>query len=206
MTLLSIWSEVQMNCICSSACHCHPIISCFIKMADCFNASLPRCPGKEVIKQVSVLYGTMQKSAVKSYKRDCGSTYNCPKWCAQLRRHLEQQRSAVCRASVWGISTDRRRFNRLRSVARRAAVCSTVSQLRRRRSRSHFAARRAAVVSARQHLERLRFTASSRSLVPVELSTRSPSRNCAARSMLNSLTQIQRQRRSSQRPTPNLQL
>jgi len=58
----------------------------------------------------------------------------------------------------------------------------------------------------RRHLEQLRFTASSRSLVPVELSTRSPSRNCAARSMLHSLTQIQRQRRSSRLPTPNLQL
>ena len=44
------------------------------------------------------------------------------------------------------------------------------------------AARRAAVVSARRHLERSHFTASSRSAVPVELSTRSPSRNCAARS------------------------
>jgi len=88
----------------------------------------------------------------------------------------------------------------------RAAVCSTVSQLRRSRSRSHFAARRAAAVSARRHLERPRFTASSRSAVPVQLSKRSPSRNCADRSMLNSLTQIQRQRRSSRRPTPNLQL
>jgi len=71
----------------------------------------------------------------------------------------------------------------------RAAVCSAVSQ------RSHFAARRAAVVSARRHLERPRFMASSRSAVPVELSTHSPSRN--------SLTQIQRQRRSSRCPTPN---
>jgi len=35
------------------------------------------------------------------------------------------------------------------------------------------AAGRAAVVSARRHLERSRFTASSRSAVPVELSTRS---------------------------------
>jgi len=71
-------------------------------------------------------------------------------------------------------------------------VCSTVWQLCRCRSRSHFAARCAAVVSARRHLEQLRFTASIRSAVPVELSTRSPSRNCADRSMLNSLTQIQR--------------
>ena len=29
---LSVWSEVQMTCIWSSWCHCHPIISCFIKI------------------------------------------------------------------------------------------------------------------------------------------------------------------------------
>jgi len=64
----------------------------------------------------------------------------------------------------------------------------------------------AAVVSARRRLKRLRFMASSRSEVPVELSTRSPSRYCADRSMWNSLIQIQRQPRSSRHPTPNLQL
>jgi len=29
---LSVWSEVQMICIWSRWCHCHPIISCFIKI------------------------------------------------------------------------------------------------------------------------------------------------------------------------------
>jgi len=29
---LSVWSEVQMICIWSSWCQCHPIISCFIKI------------------------------------------------------------------------------------------------------------------------------------------------------------------------------
>jgi len=29
---LSVWSEMQMICILSSCCHCHPIISCFIKI------------------------------------------------------------------------------------------------------------------------------------------------------------------------------
>jgi len=29
---LSVWSEVEMICIWSSWCHCHPIISCFIKI------------------------------------------------------------------------------------------------------------------------------------------------------------------------------
>jgi len=45
---------------------------------------------------------------------------NCPKWCTQLRRRLEQQRSAARWASVcWGVSADRCRLDRLRSVARR---------------------------------------------------------------------------------------
>jgi len=49
---------------------------------------------------------------------------NCPKSCAQLWRCFEQQRSVACRASVcWGVSADRRRFDRLRSVARRAVLC-----------------------------------------------------------------------------------
>jgi len=29
---LSVWSEVQMICIWSSGCYCHPIVSCFIKI------------------------------------------------------------------------------------------------------------------------------------------------------------------------------
>jgi len=31
---LSVWSVVQMICIRSSSCHCHPIISCFIKIQN----------------------------------------------------------------------------------------------------------------------------------------------------------------------------
>ena len=31
---LSVWSEVQIVCIWSGWCHCHPIISCFSKMQN----------------------------------------------------------------------------------------------------------------------------------------------------------------------------
>jgi len=31
---LSVWSEVQMICIWSSWCYCHPVISCFIKIQN----------------------------------------------------------------------------------------------------------------------------------------------------------------------------
>ena len=54
---LSVWSEVQMICIWSSWCHCHPIISCFIKIQIGLTFQLlayPGCPGKESAKWVSV--------------------------------------------------------------------------------------------------------------------------------------------------------
>jgi len=56
---LSVWSEVQMICIWSSWCHCHPFITCFIKIQNGLNIlvpSYPGCCGKEAVKQVSVLY------------------------------------------------------------------------------------------------------------------------------------------------------
>jgi len=54
---LSVWSEVQVICIWSSWCHCHPIISCFIKIQIGLNflvSAYPGCPGKEALKWVSV--------------------------------------------------------------------------------------------------------------------------------------------------------
>jgi len=56
LALLSVWSEVQMICIWSSWCHCHLIISCFIKIHIgllCLVPAYPGCPGKEAVKQVS---------------------------------------------------------------------------------------------------------------------------------------------------------
>jgi len=54
---LSLCSEVKMICIRSSWCHCHPIISCFIKIQIGLTFLVPAysgCPGKEAIKWVSV--------------------------------------------------------------------------------------------------------------------------------------------------------
>jgi len=53
---LSVWSEVQMICLWSSWCHCHRIISCFIKIQIGLIFLLPAypgCPGKEAVKRVS---------------------------------------------------------------------------------------------------------------------------------------------------------
>jgi len=50
---LSAWSEMQMICIPSSGCHCHSIISCFIKMQTGLTFLVTvysGCPRKEAIK------------------------------------------------------------------------------------------------------------------------------------------------------------
>jgi len=48
---LSVWSKLQMICIWSSWCHCHPIISCFIiKIQIGLTFLMPGC----VVKWVSV--------------------------------------------------------------------------------------------------------------------------------------------------------
>jgi len=52
---LSVRIEVQMICIWSSWCHCHPIISCFIKIENSLTflvLASPGCPGKKAAPQV----------------------------------------------------------------------------------------------------------------------------------------------------------
>jgi len=49
---LSIWGEVQMIRTWSSWCHCHPIVSCFIKIQNGFTflvLAYPGCPGKRSV-------------------------------------------------------------------------------------------------------------------------------------------------------------
>jgi len=65
---LSVWCEVQMICILSSWCYCHPVISCFITIQNGFSflvPAYPRYPGKEAVKWLSVLcwWHTLQKLA-----------------------------------------------------------------------------------------------------------------------------------------------
>jgi len=46
---LSFWSEVQIICIWSSWCHCHPIVSCFMKIQIGLTflvQAYSGCPGK----------------------------------------------------------------------------------------------------------------------------------------------------------------
>ena len=54
---LAVWSEVQMICIWFSWCHCHPIVSCFIKIQNGFIflvPAYPGCPRKEDVERVFV--------------------------------------------------------------------------------------------------------------------------------------------------------
>jgi len=56
---LSVRSKVQMICIWSTWCQCHPITSCFIKIQIGLTflvLAYPDCPGKEAIKWVPVYY------------------------------------------------------------------------------------------------------------------------------------------------------
>jgi len=54
---LSLWSEMQMMCIWSSWCHCHPIISCCMKIQiglTFLMPAYPGCSGKEAVKRASL--------------------------------------------------------------------------------------------------------------------------------------------------------
>jgi len=57
---LSVWSEVQMICIWSSWCHCHPIISCFINTQIVLTFLMPAFPGEDTVKRVSLMYDAMR--------------------------------------------------------------------------------------------------------------------------------------------------
>jgi len=57
---LSVWSKLQMICIRSSWCHCHPIISCFIKIQNGSAFLVPTYPGCPATKLVLwVLQGSV---------------------------------------------------------------------------------------------------------------------------------------------------
>jgi len=69
----SVWCDVQMICMWSSWRHCHPIISCLIKIQIGLTflvPAYPGCPGKEAVKQVSVcLSYTRQQTYDQTFTR-----------------------------------------------------------------------------------------------------------------------------------------
>ena len=52
---LYVWSEVQMICILSSWCHCHPIISCFIKIQIGLTLLVPALRLTQVVMEKRLL-------------------------------------------------------------------------------------------------------------------------------------------------------
>jgi len=66
LVLLSVWSEVEIIYIRSSWCHCHPIISCFIKIQNGLNfcANLTRLSWKKRLLNRSFVFLQHQKAGV----------------------------------------------------------------------------------------------------------------------------------------------
>jgi len=88
---LSVRSEVQTICIWSSWCHCHPIISCFVKIQIGLTFLMPsytRCHGKEAFKRVSVCPLCVRQN-VSPHAFPSSVTRHF-----QLRSYLEQSASA----------------------------------------------------------------------------------------------------------------
>jgi len=80
MAWLSVWSEVQMICIWSSWCHCHPIISCFIKIKIGLTFLVPAYlgyPGKEAMKRV---YVSLSLSLGCFIHSEWPNRIWCPRW------------------------------------------------------------------------------------------------------------------------------
>jgi len=79
LSWLSVWSKVQMICLWSSRCHCHSIISCFIKThnGSAFPVpAYPGCPGKEAVKRLNGPYGCMTQP--QQTRLQCRAWTNTP--------------------------------------------------------------------------------------------------------------------------------
>jgi len=109
---LSVWSKLQMICIWSSWCQCHPIISSFIKIQTGLTflvPAYPSCRGKEAIKRVSLrAYPCVDKTETvcRSLMRPrCWSWWRC--YCPSL---MKTDRNVSCRRRrrrrlSWNISS-----------------------------------------------------------------------------------------------------
>jgi len=93
---LSVWNEVQIICIWFSGCHCHPIISCFIKIQAGLTLQMlayPGSPGKEAVKWPS-------KEWVIKW---CACTRYQP-ICLILPPSTTIMKSAACRKCTWWVT------------------------------------------------------------------------------------------------------
>jgi len=67
---LSVWREVQMICIWSIRCYCHPIISCFVKIHSGLTFLMPAYPGCLTIEEC-----WQSVSIWQSYRPQYSSTF-----------------------------------------------------------------------------------------------------------------------------------
>jgi len=102
---LPAWSEVQMVCIWSSWCHCHPIISCFIKIQ---NGLTFLVPAYRVVLKNSLLNGWQNFENQPSFGRLLSmaqwhllwpTMQNVPLFCAILYRWHHTDRLRACSKS-----------------------------------------------------------------------------------------------------------
>jgi len=71
--------EVQIICVLSSWCHCHAIISCFIKIQiglTFLELVYPGCPEKEAVKNRCFFLGPMMCQLKIINKLECGPMPN----------------------------------------------------------------------------------------------------------------------------------
>jgi len=85
--VLAVWSEVQMICTWSRWCHCHPIISCFIKIQiglAFLVPAYPGCPGKDAVKRVSVCLSVIRQT-VRAVVSIGAANMTCCRGCPTLQ-------------------------------------------------------------------------------------------------------------------------
>jgi len=119
-----------MICIWSSWCHCHPVMSCFIKIQIGFTFLVPAyqgCPGKEAVKWLSVCLSVCH---IPRWYRDLESLtvrYMDNSWWHCITSFISVHYGIVCSHVVVHISSTPSWFRR--SEAIEAAVACCVYQL-----------------------------------------------------------------------------
>ena len=68
---LTVWSEVQMICIWSSWCHCHPVISCCIKIQIGLTFLVSACRLTQVVLEKRLLNRCLSVSLLLNYELHC---------------------------------------------------------------------------------------------------------------------------------------
>ena len=90
LSWLSIRSEVQVICVLSSWCHCHPIVACFIKIQIGLTCVVPAYPGRP-IKQVSLCLRLLS-----IFIRYTTSVRWCRVLYQQQNQHMDALQAYIC--------------------------------------------------------------------------------------------------------------